>query len=135
MMPVDGLTDLRQALASFQRQLPRTVQLRCQLHADGLHVERLHVVPSARGGQGSEVLRQLLALMDHGELPVTLHAQASGRPTDPSQADLLRWYGRFGFEIIAEEAEGPFMQRSVGALELNATPSVPPEALRRKPRM
>lgn len=125
----DLMAEARQALAAFQRELPRGIQVRATLSPAGIHLERIHTASFARG-KGSEVMRGLLAVADAAELPVTLHAQASGQPQDPSTEDLLRWYRRFGFEVVTEEDEGPFMQRPVGSAEL--APSAP---ARRRPSM
>lgn len=55
-------------------------------------------------GHGSEALKTVLALADKYHVATTLHAKAFGDKT-LSNADLMKWYSRYGFKKIRGNAQ------------------------------
>lgn len=128
--------DLNERLRDLRQTLPHGSLFQYRLADDSLYIEKLTIPGHARGA-GTTFMTAVLQAADEAELPVELHARATGRPCDPSQHDLQRWYAGLGFEPLEEEDEGLFMHRSVCRAEavLPLAPEVEVEPLRRvRPR-
>lgn len=65
-------------------------------------LEILRIPPHLRGC-GTRIMRQICAALDASGASATLQADPTDEPGDPAAADLVRWYGRFGFRTVGEE--------------------------------
>jgi hypothetical protein len=129
-------SDLNQRLRELRHTLPKGCLFAYHLADDQLYIERLTIPGSIRQqGQhvGTRFMTAVLAAADEAEIPVTLHARATGRPGDPPQRPLEAWYERLGFQPLHEEEEGLFMQRAVARPTPEVTASVTSSARRRRP--
>lgn len=104
---------LGEALQKLRQRLPKDSDLRYRIHEDYLWLEILYIPPAARG-QGSTVLAQVLLAANKAQLPVSLVADPTDEPGDPSAKELARWYARFGFKPLAVTEDGVAMERPVG---------------------
>lgn len=58
------------------------------------------------------LLARILEQADRVGAIVELNANPTGQPGDPGTAELVRWYGRFGFEVLSEDQDGVQMRRN-----------------------
>ena len=97
--------DLNERLRDLRQTLPHGSLFQYRLADDSLYIEKLTIPGHARGA-GTTFMTAVLQAADEAELPVELHARATGRSCDPSQHDLQRWYAGLGFEPLEEEDDG-----------------------------
>ena len=71
----------------------------------------LRIPPHLRGC-GTRIMRQICTALDASGASATLEADPTDEPGDPTAADLVRWYGAFGFKTICEEDGVATMSRA-----------------------
>lgn len=104
--------ELNERLRGLRQTLPHGSLFQYRLADDSLYIEKL-TIPGHTRGAGTAFMMEVLRAADEAELPVELHARATGRASDPSNSVLRQWYTGLGFEALEEEDEGLFMHRSV----------------------
>lgn len=104
--------ELNERLRDLRQTLPHGSLFQYRLADDSLYIEKLTIPGHARGA-GTAFMVEVLRAADEAELPVELHARATGRSCDPSTSALRHWYEGLGFAPLEEEEEGLFMHRSV----------------------
>lgn len=104
------LKELNQSLRSIAQKLPSGSSFSFTVNDDHLWLERF-LIPKHARGQGTAWLSKILAVTDQAGLKVALLADPTDRPGDPSTFDLVRWYGRFGFTLLAVTEDGVAMER------------------------
>lgn len=105
-------TELNERLRALRQTLPHGSLFQYRLADDSLYIEKL-TIPGHLRGVGTAFMTQVIEAADAAELPVELHAHATGRATDPSQKTIEAWYRKLGFEAGDPEDEGLFMRRLV----------------------
>lgn len=105
-----ALKELNTALRAVAHKMPPGSSLDFQIYDDHLWLERL-LVPKHARGQGSEILAKILAAADQAGLKTSLLADPTDRAGDPTSFELARWYGRFGFTLLAITEQGVAMER------------------------
>lgn len=105
---------LHQWLARTRTRMPAGSLLHWRVDQDAgvLWLERLMLPRHARQGAGSVLLARILEQCDRAGIAVELNANPTGQPGDPHTSDLVRWYGRFGFERLGEDKDGVQMRRT-----------------------
>ena len=93
---------LREQWRKKAQGLPAGGRLEFEAHPDHVWLHVVQLPPSARGGTGTRLMAQLLAVADQVGLPVSLTADPTDKGVgDPGVYDLVRWYSRFGFTLYA----------------------------------
>ena len=105
-----ALKELTQQLRTIGQKLPSGSSFSYQVNEDHLWLERF-LIPKHARGQGTAWLSKVLAATDQAGLKTALLADPTDRPGDPSTFDLVRWYGRFGFTLLAVTEDGVAMER------------------------
>lgn len=119
---MDTVDSLDAALAELASSLPRDAGFEWEATEDGLYVAMLSI-PVASRGIGTVFLSRVLEEADRRGVPVSLDADATGSPADPTAFNLSRWYRRFGFALTGLTSQGwlsmhrvPRPWRGVGAI-------------------
>lgn len=102
---------LAHQLSLLKKTLPKGSSFDYDLTSFELHIRYL-AIPLGVRGVGSLFLSKVIELCDENEVMTTLHAKGRGLKHDPTTNDLVKWYEKFGFEVLHEEEEGVFMHRS-----------------------
>lgn len=78
----------------------------------------LHIIqlPDNMRGKGTQFMTQLLAVADQVGLPVSITADPTDRPGDPTVYDLVKWYSKLGFKLYGMDNESvALMERPAGS--------------------
>lgn len=93
---------LRDSWRKKAQSLPAGGRLEFEAHDDHVWLHIVQLPPEARGGSGTRLMAELLAVADQVGLPVSLTADPTDQgPGDPGVYDLVRWYSKFGFKLYA----------------------------------
>ena len=103
-------------LKRIRQRLPSGSLLHWQVDREvrTLWLDKIMLPRDARQGAGSVLLARILEQADRAGATVELNANPTGQPGDPRTEDLVRWYGRFGFERLSEDQDGVQMRRRPG---------------------
>ena len=105
-----ALRELSEKLRSIGQKMGPGSSFQYDIHDDHLWIEIL-LLPKHARGTGTAVMSKILAATDRAGLKVALLADPTDRPGDPTSFDLARWYGRFGFALLAATEDGVAMER------------------------
>ena len=97
------------------KNLPYGGRLEFEVNSD--HVW-LHIIelPSSMRGKGTQFMTQLLAAADQAGLSVSITADPTDRPGDPTVYDLVKWYSKLGFKLYGLDSDSvALMERPVGS--------------------
>lgn len=113
---------LRQQWSKKAQALPPGGRLEFDVFDDHVWLHIVQLPPECRGGKGTRLLAELLAVADQVGLSVSLTADPTDRGVgDPGVYDLVRWYSKFGFKLYALDNDRvALMERPVGSK--SATP-------------
>lgn len=108
------LSNLDSWLKRTRQRLPAKSILHWQVERESrtLWLDKIMLPKQARKGAGSMLLARILEQADRAGATVELNANPTGQPEDPGTEDLVRWYGRFGFEVLSEDQDGVQMRRN-----------------------
>lgn len=106
-----ALKELSVALRAINQKMPPGGSFKYQVHDDHLWLEIL-LVPKHARGQGTALLSRILAAADQAGVRTALLADPTDQPGDPTAFEIVRWYGRFGFAMLAATEDGVAMERA-----------------------
>lgn len=93
---------LRDSWRKKAQALPAGGRLEFEAHDDHVWLHIVQLPPEMRGGHGTRLMAELLAVADQVGLPVSLTADPTDSGVgDPGVYDLVRWYSKFGFKLYA----------------------------------
>lgn len=122
-MPRQRPSDLlRQQWSKKAQSLPTGGRLEFDVFDDNVWLHIVQLPPECRGGKGTRLLAELLAIADQVGMSVSLTADPTDRGVgDPGVYDLVRWYSKFGFKLYALDNDRvALMERPAGSK--SATP-------------